>query len=172
MICKLNKILELPITCEHKQQGTGTIVNVILDTAHSDIVLCCSFKANTQVGISWAHQRKYHVLSFDRTKMGVCGKVHDALKNQASAIEVDAYLDTLIPAEAEEEVTVEEIVEEMEAYYDAPAEVLIAEFEVTEEDIEAATQEYEAEVSYEEASPDSELEAEAVPTRQGKKRRK
>jgi hypothetical protein len=194
MINKLNIALKLPLICEHKHLGKGVITKVSQVPMSTDLLLHCNF-TRSAAGLRWSFQRKTDIVAFEN--MYLCDKVYDALQDPRVVPYTMALLEKYAAeepeqvsssvAEQEELVTIEEVVAEMEAYYDQPAQefkeaVVFAETEAVEEEptaeitveaIEELIQVPETDVDCEEAVEEANTTTETtvVSGRRSKKRR-
>lgn len=198
MIYNLKKALNLPVECKHKIGAKGIINDVMKDPKSADLLISCIFAGKSLAIIPWSEQRKTFPLSFERDKMTLCGKVYDALLDPSKEAEVMEMLLALEPPVIVEEIqsveieeavsedleTPEEVVAELEAYYDSPksesgfddttnvavfipadsVEEAIEQPEFEIEIIEEPIEEVELMVDQEEATVEEILEVEAVPT--------
>ena len=195
MINKLNIALKLPLICEHKHLGKGVITKVSQVPMSTDLLLHCTF-TRSAAGLRWSFQRKTDIVAFEN--MYLCDKVYDALQDprivpytmallEKYAVEEPEQVSSIIAEQEEEVVTIEEVVAEMEAYYDQPAQdfkeaVVFAETDAVEEKpiaeiaveaIEELIQAPETDVDCEEAVEEANTTTEAtvVSGRRSKKRR-
>lgn len=195
MINKLNIALKLPLICEHKHLGKGVITKVSQVPMSTDLLLHCNF-TRSAAGLRWSFQRKTDIVAFEN--MYLCDKVYDALQDprgvpytmallEKYVVEEPEQVSSIIAEQEEEVVTIEEVVAEMEAYYDQPAQefkeaVVFAETEAVEEEpiaeiaveaIEELIQAPETDVDCEEAVEEANTTTEAtiVSGRRSKKRR-
>lgn len=194
MINKLNIALKLPLICEHKHLGKGVITKISQVPMSTDLLLHCNF-TRSAAGLRWSFQRKTDIVAFEN--MYLCDKVYDALQDprgipytmallEKYTAEEPEHVGSILAEQEEDLVTIEEVVAEMEAYYDQPAQefkeaVDFAENEAVDEEstpstaleaIEEIIQTPETDVDYEEAveAVNTTTEATFVSGRRGKKR--
>lgn len=195
MINKLNIALKLPLICEHKHLGKGVITKISQVPMSTDLLLHCNF-IRSAAGLRWSFQRKTDIVAFEN--MYLCDKVYDALQDprgipytmallEKYTAEEPEHIGSILAEQEEDLVTIEEVVAEMEAYYDQPAQefkeaVVFAETKAVEEEptaeivveaIEELIQAPETDVDCEEAVEEANTTTEAtvVSGRRSKKRR-